>query len=97
MRAVDLAGGGFRSPFRPSEDGEGEGRAGARAQDAAHQPLLAHGDAHHCGRERAVLDQLEDGEIVGQRSAVETTLTKSGWKASMRCAACSRFLVRVKS
>ena len=59
----DLARGGLGAVGRGSK---GEGCAGARAEDAADEALLAHGDADDVGVEGLILDHLEDGEIVGQ-------------------------------
>ena len=58
-----LAGSGFSAVGRR---GECEGGAGARAEHAADEALLTHGDADHVGVERLVLDHAQDGEIVGQ-------------------------------
>ena len=90
-----LAGGGFRAL---GERGKGEGRAGAQAQHAADQPLLAHGDAHHLSRAGAILDQLQDGQVVGQRLGRRNHFDEIR-AGRPRCAraACSRFLVREKS
>ena len=60
---ADLAGRGF---FAVVGGGKGEGGAGARPEHAAEQALLAHGDADDVRRERAVFNELEHGEIVGQ-------------------------------
>ena len=59
----DLARSGLSAVDR---GGKGEGGAGARAEDAADEALLAHGDADDVSVERLVLNHLEDGEIVGQ-------------------------------
>jgi hypothetical protein len=49
------------------EGGKGELRACSQTEHAAHQPLLAHGDADEMAGKRPLLDQLEDGQVVGQR------------------------------
>jgi len=47
--------------------GKRELRACPQTEDAAHQPLLAHGDADEMAGKRMFLDQFEDGQVVGQR------------------------------
>ena len=49
-----------------AKGGEGERRAGPRAEHAAHEAFFAHGDADHMRGERAVFNQPQHGEIVGQ-------------------------------
>ena len=81
----DLAGRGFSAVGR---GGEGEGCAGARAEDAADKAFFAHGDADDVGGERADLRSVcRTARLSARVRAVETTLTKSGSKASMRLAA----------
>ena len=59
----DLAGSCFRSV---GEGGEGEGGSGARTQNAADQAFFAHGDADDVRGERAVFDEPENGQVVGE-------------------------------
>ncbi len=59
----DLAGRGLGSVGKRCE---GERAAGARAEHAADEAFFAHGDAEHARGCRAVFDEAQDGEVVGE-------------------------------
>ena len=60
---VDLAGTGF---FAGMRGGKGEDAAGAQAEHAADDPLLAHGDADDVGLVAAAIEEAHHGDVVGQ-------------------------------
>ena len=62
----DLAGRGSFGFGTIAGGGESERGALPRAENAADQPLFAHGDADDVGGEGAVFNEAEDGEVVGQ-------------------------------
>ena len=59
----DLAGAGF---FASVGSGKGEDAAGAEAEDAADDALLAHGDADDVGFVAATIEEAHHGDVVGE-------------------------------
>ena len=58
------------------EGGKGKCGAGAQSEDPADQPLLPHRNSDDTRRERALLDELKNGQIVGKRAGRGDDLDK---------------------